>query len=231
MSAFDAPTAFLYGYVDTGFAGYRKVSLGGSVKTVAEGHYRFDAYLTAVNSAISSAGWAVAASATGLVTLTKASGTAAVVWTDRLGWLLGFDREAGDGEGTVGSVVARRPSPAAIPLLGATWDQVSITQERQFMVDRSQRGHGYVFGSARIWRWQLTMDHTALKALKTGWCLGDTVVVSAAGPTTIGSDSAWSTSNTGGYMAGTPIGIESVQWIDTLHNTCTVSLLITEAGP
>ena len=232
MSAFSmTPSAFLYGYVDTDIPGYRKVSLGGSVKTVAAGYYRWDAFITAINSAISSAGWVLASTSTGLTSLAKGSGTGAVVWTDRLGWLLGYDQPPGGAEGTVSGVMARAVAPGAIPLIGATWESVEIQKERQFVVDRSQRGHGYVFGTSRVWRWKLVMSSFSLEALRTGWCLSGKVVVSAKDPTQLGSDSAWSTSNTGGYLEGVPVGVENVRWLDELQTVAEVTLLITTAGP
>tara|TARA_R100000995_G_scaffold33194_2_gene14940 strand:+ start:776 stop:1474 length:699 start_codon:yes stop_codon:yes gene_type:complete len=232
VSAFDAtPTAFLYGYVDTDAPGYRQVSLGGSVKTVAAGYYRWDAFITAINAAITSAGWAIVSTSTGLTTLTKASGTAAVVWPDRMGWLLGYDQPPNAAEGTVAAVQGRTVAPGAIPLIGATWDSVEIQKERQFVVDRSQRGHGYVFGTSRVWRWRLVMSEHALEALRSGWCLSGKVVVSAKDPTQLGADSPWSTSNTDGYVEGVPVGVEGVRWLDTLQTVAEVTLLITTAGP
>tara|TARA_R110000824_G_scaffold95611_1_gene229852 strand:- start:466 stop:1164 length:699 start_codon:yes stop_codon:yes gene_type:complete len=231
VSAFDyTPTAFLYGYVDTDHPGYRQVRFSATTYTVAAGHYRWDAYLAAINTAISGAGWAVAATSTGQHVFAKASGSSSVQWTDRLGWLLGFDSEPGVSEYPATSYYSRRPAPGAIPLIGATWDHVSVAKERQLVVDRSQRGHGYVFGSARVWRWRLTMDYTALHALQSGWCLGGTVLVSAKAPASLGADSAWSTSNTGGYVEGQPIGIESIEWIDDLQQVAVVSLLMTTQG-
>jgi len=225
-----ATTAFLYGYVDTGFAGYRKVQLGGATYTVAEGHYRWDAYITAINAVINAAGWTLTSTATGQSVLAKASGSAVVTWPDRLGWLLGFATEAGVAEASATSVYSRGVAPGAIPLAGATWENVTTAKERQLVVDRSQRGHGYVFGSALIWRWKLVMSAGALKSLRSGWCLGGTVVISSKDPTALGADSAWSTSNTGGYVEGQPIGIEGVKWIDTLHHYAEVSILMTTAG-
>jgi len=225
------PQAFLYGYADTDHAGYRKLSLGGTVYTVAAGNYRWDAYITAINSAIAGSDWTVASTTTGQTTLAKGSGSAAVVWTDRLGWLLGFDQEPGASEGVVSSLAGRAIAPGAVPLLGATWDQVEISKERQFVVDRSQRGHGYVFGTSRIWRWQLVMSYNALRAVKSGWCLSGSVLVSAKDPTQLGSDAAWSSSNTGGYVEGVPIGIEGVRWLDDLQRTAEVTMLMTVAGP
>ena len=66
--------------------------------------------------------------------------------------------------------------------------------------------------------------------MRTGWCLGGTVVISAKDPTALGADSAWSTSNPGGFVEGQPIGIEGVKWIDTLQHYAEVSLLMTTAG-
>ena len=232
MTAFgQTATAFLYGYVDTDFSGYRTMTLAGHTRTVAAGYYRCDAYITAINGAIAADGWAVVSTATGQTTLTKSSGTAAVGWTDRMGWLLGYDTEPETLEGTIGSIASRAVSPGAIPLLGATWEQVEVLKERQFVVDRSQRGHGYVFGTSRVWRWRLVMSSHALEALRTGWCLSGKVVISAKDPTALGTDSAWSASNTGGYLEGVPIGVEGVQWIDSLQRTAQVSMLITTAGP
>lgn len=232
MSAFGSTaTAFLYGYVDTDFAGHRKISLGGSVLTVAAGYYRWDAYITAVNTALSGSGWALGSLANGQSWLRKASGAEAVVWTDRLGWLCGFDQPPGASEGTVLSVYSRAVSPCAIPLMGATWESVEIQKERQLVVDRNQRGHGYVFGTSRVWRWTLVMTRESLRALRTGWCLSGKVVISKEDPTDVGSDTAWSTSNTDGYLEGVPIGVENVTWLDDLQTVARVSMLITTAGP
>ena len=225
-----AVTAYLYGYADTGFPGYRKVQLGATTYTVAEGRYRWDAYITAINSAISGAGWSLTSTATGQSVLAKAAGSGVVTWPDRMGWLLGFATEPGVVEASATSVYSRDVAPGAIPLAGATWENVTAVKERQLIVDRSQRGHGYVYGSALVWRWKLVMTAASLKAMNSGWCLAGTVVVSAKDPTTLGTDAVWSTSNTGGYVEGQPIGVESVKWIDTLQQYAEVSLLMTTAG-
>ena len=225
-----AITAWLYGYVDTGHPGYRSVRLGATTYTVAEGHYRWDAYVTAINTAIGGSGWALTSTATGQSVFAKASGSAVVTWPDRLGWMLGFATEPVVAEASATSGYSRDVAPGAIPLAGATWESVTTAKERQLIVDRSQRGHGYVYGSALIWRWKLVMSAASLRALQTGWCLGGTVVISAKDPTALGSDSAWSTSNTGGFVEGQPVGIEGIKWIDTLQQHAEVSLLMTTAG-
>ena len=224
-------SAFIYGYVDTDHAGYRKITLGGSTYTVAAGYYRWDAYITAINTAISASGWALVSGTDGVSTLTKASGTAAIAWPDRLGWLLGYEVEPAATEHGTGSLVGRGVAPGAIPLLGATWEDVQITKESQFLVDRSRRGHGYVFGTSRIWRWTLVMTSAALQALRTGWCLNGKIVISAATPAGLGSDPAWTTSATGGHLEGVPVGLEDVTWIDALQTQARVSMLISTAGP
>lgn len=223
--------AWLYGYVDTDHPGYRKVTLGASAITVGAGYYRWDALVTAVNSAVSGAGWGLASTSTGITTLTKGSGTASVTWPDRLGWVLGFNTRPGTSEGTVGALTSRAVPPAAIPLLGATWDDVEVRKDTQFVVDRNLRGHGYVFGTSRVWRWRLVMSSGSLDALKTGWCLNGKVVISPANPTGLGADTAWSSSNTDGYVEGVPIGVESVRWIDSLQTVAEVMLLMTVVGP
>ena len=225
-------TAWIYGYIDTDVPGYRKVSIGGSVRTAAAGYYRFDAYLGAITSATASDGFGMAVNSSGGCTLTKPMGSAAaVVWTDRLGWLCGMRADPGDSEGSVNTVTARMPSPACIPLLGATWDEVEIHKQREFKIDRQLRGHGFVFGGARLWTWRLTMDKDSLEALRTGWCLRGKIVISGKDPTQLHTDSAWSSSNTDGFLECRPVGIQRTRWLDVGHTIAEVELLVTTQGP
>ena len=225
-------TAFLYGYVDTDVPGYRKVSVGGDVRTVAAGYYRFESYIAQVTAAVAADGWGMSIASTGLCSFIKPLGSAeAVVWTDRLGWLCGMLAEPADSEGSVSTVVGRQISPACIPLLGATWSEVEIRKQREFKIDRQLRGHGFVFGGARLWSWTLVMDSDSLAALRTGWCLRGKILISSKNPTTLHTDSAWSSSNTDGYLECHPVGIKGTRWINSTQTIAEVELLVTTAGP
>ena len=217
---YNAPV-FLDGYVDTSIPGYRKISIGGTVYTVANGFYVWADYITAINTAISGAGWTVTVSTTGQVQL--AGSSAAVVFTDRLGWALGFNVEPGHDAGTITAIRSSFVSPVHIALMGATWEAVDLKRESVLEIDRAARGHGYVWGGARVWRCTLTMTRSDLEALRTGWAVSGKVRVNP-----VGASAVISKTNDSGWIEGWSMGIEGVDWIDSVESMARVRMLISD---
>lgn len=213
------PAAFLDGYVDTSVPGYRKISIGGTVCTVASGFCVWDDFKTALDSALSGVSWASVVGTTGEVRL--AGSSAAVVFTDRLGWLLGFGVEPGHDSGTNTALAASFVSPAHIPLMGATWEAVDLQRESVLEIDRAARGHGYVWGGARVWRATLTMTRSDLAALQSGWAVSGRIRIKP-----VGASAVISKTNSAGWIDGWSMGIEGVDWIDSAQSMARVRMLV-----
>jgi len=226
------PGSWLYSWVDTDVAGYRKVDIGGAVATVAVGYYRWPDYITALDTALgSAASWAATTDAFGRVVLSGASGV--VTWTDRAGWLCGFAAEPAQASpAAVTSITSLHAPPGGLPLISAQWDEVSVEAQRELSIDRNARGWGYAFGSARVWRWTLQMHHTALESLRAGWMRSGQVTLASYSPSTFGSSSAWSTSQLDGHLDAYVVGMESAKPLaGPLRDFWEVALIVTEAGP
>ena len=213
------PAAFLDGYVDTSVPGYRKISIGGTVCTVASGFYVWDDFITALNTALSGVSYTCVISTKGQARLAGTS--AAVVFTDRLGWLLGYGLEPGHDAGTITSIFAGMSAPAHIPLMGATWEAVDLQRESVLEIDRAARGHGYVWGGARVWRATLTMSRSDLVALQYGWAVSGRIRIKP-----VGASASISKTNDAGWIDGWSMGIERVDWIDSAQSIARVRMLI-----
>jgi len=213
------PSVFLDGYIDTSVPGYREISIGGTTYTVASGFYLWEDWVTAINTAINPASWALVVASSGQARL--AGSSAAVIFPDRLAALLGFGTEPGHDSGTVSVLSAGVVSPAHIPLLGATWESVDMKRERVLEIDRAARGHGYSWGGARIWRWTLTMTRSDLIGLEFGWGITGRIRINP-----VGSSAAIGPSDSDGYMDGWSMGIESVEWADSVQSIARVRVLV-----
>lgn len=230
MSAFDyTPAAFLYGYVQSLTPGYRSIVIGGVTYTIAATSAAgsvFPDYVAALDTAISASGWSAEILASGAVSL---SGPSAVVsFPDSLALLLGVSIPPGTSAGTVTALQGSTPSLACLPLYGATWDQVDVRRSVEYEVTRMARTHGYVYGGARVYRWQLTMDSHALAALKKGWLTRSRVRVEGTDTGGTGTPSnAISSSNPSGYVDGYPLGLQSVRWLDGVQDVAEVTMLVT----
>ena len=222
------PQAWLYGNVATSVPGYRKISIGGTVYTVADtgdAGLIWPDFIAALSTAISGAGWSAAISSKGAVSLSGSS--AAVVWTDRLGGLLGFNTQPGTAAGTVTSLKSTHVPLAGIPLFGASWNEVEISRSVEYEVDRLSRTAGYNWGGAKVWRWRMVMDSHAVTALRFGWCLRGAVRILGAGAGGTGTaTNAISSSNPIGYLDGYPLGIESITWLDDVQTMAEVELMV-----
>jgi len=216
--------------VDTDSPGYRKIDVSGGVATVAAGYYRWPDYITALDTALGAQAWAAISDSLGRVYL---AGTSDILtWTDRAGWLCGMAAEPAQATGTVTNVTSIVPPPAAIGLISASWDEVAVDSERAVSYDRNAQGWGYTFGSARVWRWTMTMHKTSAESLRAGFLRSGKVTLSSYAPADFGSSSAWSTSNTGGHIDAHVIRVESMQPLDTsINDFWVVTALVTEAGP
>jgi len=221
------PSWWLCGWVDTDSPGYRTVSIGGTPYTAAAGYHRWPDYIGAIDTAVGGGGWAATVNNRGAVRLSGSS--AAVVWTDRAGWLMGMGTDPADSEGSVTSVTSRTPPPGCIPLIGANWVSVDRTAESQITVDRWQRGHGYVWGSAELWRWRLRMVRDAVPSFRSGHLLSGKVTLTSTLPDPSWSDSPWSSSNSSGYLDGYVVGVEGGRWLGPTREVYEVDLLVATA--
>lgn len=212
--------AWLYSWPRSDHPGYRVIRVGGVWCQVASTTgQRWDLYVAALSTALSAAGWSAAIGADGRVTLSGSS--AALSYPDRLGWLLGMGTEAGLDEAAAASRVSRFVPPGGIPLLGATWDEVSLERERELVADRQRRQSGYVFGGARVWRWRLHLTRWALEALQSRWCLRGALTLAGSTTTAIGS------AVPGGALTGTALSLEGAPvWDGPTQTTCRVTLLV-----
>ena len=217
---------FLLGWVDTSVPGYRvvKKTTGGAVYTVPSGYYRWPDYITALDG-VMGGGDAVAWSvASGQVTITM-SGGSTVEWVDRLGWLCGMgDLEPGTVNLSATNHQSITPSPAAIPLYGASWSEVDIARERGLVLSRFSRAHSYAYGRARVWKWDLKMSADSLKALNTGWCATGKVTIVSGTPGSF-SSGQWSSSVPGGWLDCYVLGVADVDWLDAARTVAQVQLI------
>lgn len=225
------PRAWLFGWVDTDSPGYRKIDVSGGVATVAAGYYRWPAYITALDTALGAEAWAAISDAFGRVYLAGTSDT--LTWTDRAGWLCGmFAEPTQTTPSAVTNITSIMPPPASIPLIGATWDEVAVDSERAVSYDRNAQGWGYTFGSARVWRWTLTMHRTSAESFRQGWMRSGKVTLSSYAPADFGLSSAWTVSNTDGHLDAHVVRVESMTPLDTgINDFWEVVMLVTEAGP
>ena len=230
MSALsDTPQAWLYGNVCTSVPGYRKISIGGVVYTIADSGAAgllWPAFITALDTAINASGWSAAISSKGAVVLSGSS--AAIVWPDRLGALLGFGAvEPGAAYGTHTTIKSVLVPLAGIPLFGASWEEVEISRSVEYEADRLSRTVGYNWGGAKIWRWRLTMDNYGIWSLRHGWCLRGAVRILGAGTGGSGTPgNAITSSNPSGYIDGYPLGISSIRWLDDVQSMAEVEVMV-----
>lgn len=236
LNDWPTPSGWLYGFIDTSVPGYREMSLGSSTYDyqITDGYRSFPAFIDQLNTQLSSDYGANATATTdslGRVVITDAVG-GVLDWTDRLGWMLGFDVTAGDTAGvTAGpalTLTSDRPPPAAIPLMSVSWSTVNRAVETTIQVDRHQRGHGYLFGDGDVMRFKMLLHVQALRSFRDGWCLSGQVIISTKNPADFSTDSAWSPSNTDGYIQGYILGTERGKWIDTTRTLWQTEILISK---
>jgi len=203
--------------------------VGATAVTVASGYQAWPDFIDALNTALSAVSWAATHDSLGRVVLSGPS--SALTWVDRLGYLLGMDREPLTGESATTSRASRMVPPGAIPVLGATWAEVDVRSETRIELDRYMRGHGYVFGAGRVWEWRLKMHRTSVRALEIGWCLRGKVTISGVDAASYGAASAWDGSTPGGYLEGHVVGLRSVDWVKgPTKDIADVRLLVAEGG-
>jgi len=175
----------ILGYVYTAIPGHRLISIDGTEYQIADGYYRFDELITALNAAITASGWSAALNTDGIVTLSGPS-AADILWPDRLGWVLGFGDSLLEPTITPAIITSRHISPAAIPTLAMTPTEVAVDNAEESVRDRHNRSHGYMFGSVRVWHWTITITAAAREAVETGWVRSGQVRVDAGDVTAIG---------------------------------------------
>lgn len=207
---------WLLGYVRTDVPGYRLVEVEGTPYTLSNSTpIRFDDYLTAINDTLFSGLVQLTWSAKGQVSGDGYQGT----FGDRLGWVVGYGT---DGGGVRYFDADTFVPPAAIPLMGLSWEQVETDEDRRVILDESLRNQGYAWGSALLWRCTLTMHRYAFEALQTGWCLNGRVCL--AGKNKL-SDPI-SNSDPQGYIDGYVVGDPQVVWQGKQQLTAVVQMTI-----
>lgn len=191
------PNGWIWGWIDTTVPGYRKLrkSTGAVNYTVTDGYYRFPEYISALDT-LMSGGDGARIGSTGQVTLTM-NGGSTILWQDRLGWLCGFgDIQPGTTSLTATDHMSILPSPAGIPLYGATWTEVNMAQETSLVLSRFSRAHSYAYGTARVWRWKMVMSKFSVDAMRSGWVLAGKITIASEAPDF----------SSGQWAAGTPGG-------------------------
>jgi len=226
LNDWPTPSAWLYGFIDTSVPGYRLVDNDGTALQLADGYYSFPAYIDELNTKMATDGGTATTDALGRVVI---AGSAPMTWTDRLGWIIGLDVKPGDDSGSNATRTSDRPPPAAIPLMSVSWSRVDRAIETTIAIDRHRRGFGYVFGDNDLMRFRLLLHVQALRSFRDGWCLAGQVIVSTKNPADFSSDSAWSPSNTDGYVQGYVVGVEKGKWIDTTHTLWQTDLIVSKA--
>jgi len=237
LNEWPTPSAWIYGFIDTSVPGYREMSLASSIYDYqnTDGYRSFPAFIDQLNTQLSSDYGANATATTdslGRVIITDAVG-GVLDWTDRLGWMLGFDVTAGDTAGVPSgptlTLTSDRPPPAAIPLMSVSWVKIDRAIETTIAVDRYQRGHGYVFGDNELVRFKVLLHVQALRSFRERWCLAGQVIISAKSPSAFSTDSPWSTTNTDGYIQGYVVGMEGGKWVDDTRTLWSTDLIISRA--
>jgi len=217
ITDYQPAAAFLLGYVRTDAPGYREFVALGELYVVPPAEYRFDALLTAMNTALAGVGetvtdWAAWGSYADTASASIDSAP------DRLAWLIGGGSEAG----VVGIISPFYVPPGGIPLIGATWTQVEAEADRRILVDRHRRNQGYVWGGAGLFRCRLTMHRYAFEALQTGWCLRGKVTLGGSAKL----DTPWTTSAPDGAITGHVLGVDSVEWMGPAQQHAVVTMTI-----
>lgn len=207
---------WIYSYVRTDHPGYRRLAPGGAPMVIASGTYRWDLFVAELVAQLIPRGGGGGIDGGGGVFLDTVSATC--VWPDRLGWLLGFGVEAG--ATTTGEPQSLFVPPGGIPLMGVSWDEVTIEREREQIVDAARRHAGYVFGGARLWRCGVQMSGWAYEALAQRWCLRGQVTLLASSLT------AMSASVSDGALTGSILGLAGVEWAQKQRLTCKATLIV-----
>ena len=216
-----AARAWLYAWVRTDVPGYRAMSVAAAPITVTSGTYRGDQLVTQLATDLSGVGWDAAIANTGRVTLSDGA-AAALTYTDRLGWLLGLAPEAGFVDPSTASVSSRWVPPCAVPLIGATWTEVSTDREVETEIDRAGRRSGYVAGAARIWRWRVTCTRWALQAIQTGVVLSGKVTLSPHPTAVTANDASTPTGGITGYI----VRASGARWIGPTEDVAELEIVI-----
>ena len=216
------PNGFLFCHVDTNVPGFRSFSAGGSSSTVAAGYFDFQTYITAVNSALVSLGWSCSFdTTTGLVTFSAGAGASNLQSNDRATHITGMLGNAGDALfAAYAPHVSRLPPPGCLWLTGATWESVDIARERVLETTRHGRGFGYIWGGAKVWRWKLQIHPKSIIASNDGTFttqqpLLSSFVTKGKVKLWMGNNNAISETESGGYLIGHVIGLDSINKVSS----------------
>lgn len=223
------PGGYLWSWPSTDLGGYRTMRVGATTITIPDAHQAWPDFIDALDTALGAVSWAAAHDSLGRVVLSGPSST--LTWVDRLGWLLGMDREPATAEAATTSITSRVPPPGALPLVCLDVAEVDIKRERRLTLDRYQRGHGYVWGGARVWEWTLTMHHEVAAQFERGWCMRGKVTLSPVDAASYSGATAWSGSDPTGYVEGYVVGLQGMRWLGPTREFVEARLLVATGGP
>ena len=114
--------------------------------------------------------------------------------------------------------------------MSVAWTNIDQALESTITVDRRQRGHGYLFGDSLLMRFSLLMHAQTLRSFREGWCLSGKVIISSQPPASFASDTAWSPTNTDGYIEGYVVGVEKGKWIDSTQTLWRTNLILSRSA-
>jgi len=113
--------------------------------------------------------------------------------------------------------------------MSVSWSSIDRAVETAVAVDRHQRGHGYLFGDNDLMRFRILLHVQALRSFRARWCLAGQVIISTKNPADFSTDTAWSASNTDGYIQGYVVGTERGRWIDATQTLWSTDLIVAKA--
>lgn len=201
----------LQSFVRTDVPGHRNIQVGTKLLQVASGTYRWDAFITQIDTQLIAMGFLGCQLNAGYGVDIYLNSADTLSFPDRLGWLMGYGVDGGSSVPTTADPrSAPFPAPGGVALLGATWTEVTLERERRAILDRHLRSTGYVWGSARLWRLVLTMTRGASEAFAAGWLRAGRVAVVPVGNEAVPLTPAV---RPDGYLDGYIVAADT-KWID-----------------
>lgn len=221
----------VYGFVRTDVPGYRELSIGSHLYRVPSGTYRWDEFITQMDSDLTALSLVTvfirSGSTPGPIAIEEAGvGSHALGFPDRLGWLLGFGVEAGTSLAVATDRYGPFIPPGGLPVIGADWSDVTLDRETQASFDRHLRGSGFAWGGARLWRVVLTMSRWHLEAFTAGWLRRGRIAIVPTGY----ESTAMSGSQPKGYLDGRMVSDVRARWIDPLERFAEANFILATAA-
>lgn len=217
------PKYWLFGFVPTNVPGYREIICNGAHRNIGgSGLMNAEAWMTALGSPFGDI-----FDEEGYGQLVCDFGGLPVTFPDRSGCALGIVDRPGVALGA-GYFYSASIPPIRIPLVGATWRDVTLDRETASRVDRHMRSGGWAWGGARVWRLVMVMHRWSVAALATGWVFRTRSIITTDGgdPTSPGAMGA---ANPDGYLDGRLVQIEGVHWLAHTELMAEVTILFATA--